>query len=377
MALLPSWFTVQVAFAPMPLPYFQALRDIEIETSVGQASIFRLHFELSRNLFGDYDALAFDIFRPLLPVKISIAAGLPLPQVLINGYIRDVQLAAGSEPGASRLEVVGMDALGTLMANNQQPFPWPNLSESDIAAAIFSKYAMLPLIDPLPPTRTVLDTTTTQHIYDAPFLFALARSNSFELYVQPDPFLGSDVGHLHRPYLGAPAQGVLSIDFGSQSNLLSFSVSNDLLKPTSVVGASIDLNTRAPIPSIGAASTDLPMGLEPSLYRVLPPPVAREGYACAANPSEAQLRALAETTASSRNISAQGEVDGIKFARPLRVGLPILVRGAGRQNSGLYYVSSVTHRISRDDYRQSFTAWRNAVGLTGLETFFDPLAAVA
>src|SRR5690349_18410675 len=122
MGLLPSWFTVQVAFAPMPLPYFQALREIEIETSIGRASIFRLHFDLSRNFFGDFDALAFDIFRPLLPVRISIAAGLPVPQVLINGYIKDTQLSAGGAPGTSRLEVVGMDALGTLMSNNQQPF---------------------------------------------------------------------------------------------------------------------------------------------------------------------------------------------------------------------------------------------------------------
>ena len=55
-----------------------------------------------------------------------------------------------------------MDALGTLMTNNQQPFTWPNLSESAIAAAIFGKYAMIPLVDPMPPTRTILDTTTTQ-----------------------------------------------------------------------------------------------------------------------------------------------------------------------------------------------------------------------
>ena len=52
-------------------------------------------------------------------------------------------------------------------------------------------------------------------------------------------------------------------------------------------------------------------------------------------------------------ITARGEVDGIKFARPLLVGLPVLVRGAGQQNSGTYYVNSVTHRISRDDYRSS------------------------
>ena len=115
----------------------------------------------------------------------------------------------------------------------------------------------------------------------------------------------------------------------------------------------------------------------PSLFRVLPPPIARQLGGCIANPTEGQLRALAQATATSRTITAQGEVDGIKFARPLRAGLPVLVRGAGRQNSGLYYVQSVTHRISRDDYRQSFTAWRNAVGLTGAEMFFDPLAPVA
>jgi len=377
MGLLPSWFTVQVALAPLPLPFFQALREIEIETSIGRASIFRMHFDLSRTNFGDFDALAIDIFRPLFPIKISVAAGLPIPQVLINGYIKDTQLRAGKTPGTSRLEVVGMDALGTLMANNQQPFPWPNLSESAIAAAIFGKYAMIPRIDPLPPTRTVLDTTTNQRIYDAPFLFELARCNSLELYVQPDPFLGTDVGHLHRPYTHLPHQGVLSIDFGKQSNLMQFDVSNDMLRPTGVVGATVDQTTRAPIPSFGIASTEIPMGLEPTLFRILPPPVARQQPGCAANPTEAQLRALAQASATSRAITAQGEVDGIKFARPLCAGLPVLVRGAGRQNSGLYYVQSVTHRISRDDYRQSFSAWRNATQLTGAEIFFDPLAAIA
>jgi len=53
------------------------------------------------------------------------------------------------------------------------------------------------------------------------------------------------------------------------------------------------------------------------------------------------------------------------------------VRGAGRENSGLYYVNSVTHRISRDDYAQSFSGWRNAVELTGAEIFIDPFAAIA
>jgi hypothetical protein len=377
MGLLPSWFTVQVALAPMPMPIFQALREIDIETSVGQASIFRMHFDLSRNLFGDFDALAIDIFRPMVPIRISVAAGLPVPQVLINGYVKDAQLSAGGAPGTSRLEVVGMDALGTRMANNQQTFPWPNLSESEIAAVIFGKYAIAPLIDGLPPTRTIMDTTTMQRIYDASFLFELAYANNFELYIQPDPVLGADVGHLHRPYTHVPHQGVLSIDFGIQSNLTQFKVSNNMLGPTAVMGLMIDPVTRAPRSSFGIASTEIPMGMEPALFRIVPLPTAQQFDDGAANPSEAQLRALARASATSHAITAQGEVDGIKLARPLRVGLPVLVRGAGRQNSGLYYVDSVSHHISRDDYRQNFTAWRNASGLTGAEAFFDPLAAVA
>lgn len=377
MGLLPSWFTVQVAFAPMPMPFFQALRAIDIETSIGQASIFRLHFELSRNSLGDFDALAIDIFRPMMPVKISLAAGLPIPQALINGYIKDARLSAGDAPGTSRLEVVGMDALGTLMANNQEPFPWPNLSESEIAATIFSKYAMVPLIDALPPTRTIMDTTTTQRIYDAAFLFELAYANNLDLFIQPDPITGRDVGHLHRPYTFVPHQGVLSIDFGIQSNLTQFTVANDMLSPTGVMGLMVDPVTRAPRPSFGLVSSELPMGMEPTLFRILPPPVEQQFGDGAANPTEAQLRAMARASATSRAILAQGEVDGIKLARPLRVGLPVLVRGAGRQNSGLYYVDQVSHHISRDDYRQSFTAWRNAVGLTGAEVFIDQLAPVA
>jgi hypothetical protein len=377
MPLLPSWFTVQVAFAPLPVPFFQALREIEVETSIGQASIFRLHFDLSRTMLGDFDALAIDIFRPMLPVRISIAAGVPVPQVLINGYILDSQLHAAGSPGSSRYEVVGMDALGTLMANNQQPFPWPNLSDTEIAAAIFAKYAMLPMVDDLPPTRTMLDTTTNQRIYDAPFLFDLSSCNNLELYIQPDPLAGTDVGHLHRPFTYLPSQGVLSVDFGRQTNLTQFNVSNDMLKPTGVTGATVDQQTRASVPAFGQVSTELPMGREPTLSRIFPPPVARLIAGCAANPTEAQLRALAHASATSRSVTAQGEVDGIKFGRPLRVGLPVLVRGAGQQNSGLYYVKSVTHRISRDDYSQNFSAWRNAVGLTGAEVFIDPLEPVS
>lgn len=377
MSLLPSYFTVQVAYAPLPAPFVQALKQIEVETAVGQASMLRLHFELSRNSWGDLDVVAFDLFRPLVPLTIRVSAGLGLPQVLINAYVRDARLEASNTPGASRLEVVALDALGSIMAHIQQPFTWPNSPDSVVAAAIFGRYAIVPTVFPTPPLRTSLDTTTNQRDYDATYLFQLARRNNYELYIQPDAVVGRDFGHFHPPLTTMPPQGVLSIDFGTQTNLNSFQVSNDMLAPTAVTAVSTDPRTRAPIPAITMASVEPPMGLEPALNRILPPPIERPAGTDAASPAEMQAQALARASRSSRAISATGEVDGLKYNRPLLVGLPVLVRGPGRQHSGLYYVKSVTHRITRDDYTQSFSAWRNAVGLTGLEVFFDPLAAVA
>jgi hypothetical protein len=373
MNLIPSYFSVQIAFAPLPLPFMRALREIEIETAVGQASIFRLHFDLSRNFMGDFDALAIDVFRPLFPITIRMSVGLGLPLTLINGYIKDASVKVSNNPGASTLEVVGMDAMGTLMAHIDQPFPWPNAPDNTVATAIFAKYGMTPLAFPTPPTRTLMTTTTTQRGTDASLLLQLAQHNSFEVYIQPNPFTGIDVGHFHPPLVFPVMQGVLSIDFGTQTNLLSFNVSYDMLNPRMVVDMTADPVTRAPMVALAALSTDLPMGREPTLNRIGFPPLEIDYGSWATNPAEAQISALARTTTSSRTIRANGEVDGIKFKRPLMVGFPVLVRGAGQQHSGSYYVTSVTHRISRDDYTQSFSAWRNAVGLTGAEVFIDPL----
>ena len=377
MSLLPSFFLVQVAFAPLPPFVANALAEIEVETTVDGPAMFRLHFDLSRNIWGEFDALVFDIFRPLVPIRISLSFGLGLPLTLINGFVRDVQVNVGPEPGTSRMEVVGADALGTIMGHVQVPFTWPNMPDNAIVSAIFGKYGIIPLAAPTPPLRTILDTTTTQQERDNAFIQQIASRYGYQLYVQPDPFAGFDVGHFHPPITLGPPQGVLSIDFGALSNLRSFQLNNQMLKPTTVVTAYTEPNTRAPIPVIVPAAAEAPMGLEPSLFRVLPPPIEVDAPDDSASPAEKVVRAIARVTAAARTVSASGEVDGLKFSRPLLPGLPVLVRGAGRQHSGLYLVTSVSHRISRDAYKQNFQAMRNAVGLTGAEVFIDPLAPVA
>ncbi len=114
------------------------------------------------------------------------------------------------------------------------------------------------------------------------------------------------------------------------------------------------------------------MGLEPAALRVLPPSVRRPTGSLGGSPASAQTRALGEVNKDSRAIRASGRVDSTRYRRPLLVGLPVLIRGAGRRDSGLYQIDRVTHQISRDGYDESYPAWRNAAGLTGAEVFADP-----
>jgi hypothetical protein len=48
-----------------------------------------------------------------------------------------------------------------------------------------------------------------------------------------------------------------------------------------------------------------------------------------------------------------------------------MVRGAGRQFSGTYYVQKVLHTLTGDGYTQRFTLRRNALGLSGSESFVE------
>jgi hypothetical protein len=377
MALLPSFFSVKVAMAPLPLPFLTALTSIEVETSTAEASIFRLTFAMSQGAFGDWDLLQFDLFRPAIPVSISVGLGRLLPETLVNGYVREARVDNQTRPGTSTLRVVGLDATAARMNQREAPMPHPNQSDSTIAQVIFGRYPpMTTLVFPTAPTRTALDTTTAQRMTDIRFLKMLARRNAYECYVQPDPLSGIDVGHFHPPQLMVPTQGVLSVNFGMATNMQSFDVAYDMLQPTSALALALDPSTKSPNAAPAFAALEPPMGLEPTLLRVLPPPLARPAETDAANASELMTEAQAIVDRSSRALRAGGDVDGIRYGKVLRPGLPVAVRGAGRQYSGNYYVTRVAHSLSTSHYTQRFEAWRNAVGLTGAEQFVDPMAAL-
>lgn len=374
MPVLPAFYRIRVDGAPLPLKYLNGLTSIEVETSVHEASTFRLSFEMAKTPFGDWDLLQADLFRPMVRVGISVGLGRLIPETLLNGFVRETRVGTRSTPGTSALEVVGFDATAALMNNQEQPKSHDNQSVSTVARQLFDRYNMTSSVSDTPQTRSEPKQSTRQRTSDIRFLRERAACCGYECYVQPDPVTGQDVGHFHLPLKWMPSQGEILTNFGLATNLEDFDVAYDALQPTTVLAAGLDLDTRQLIPAPALASQEQAMGREATLSRIPQPPLIRPARTCAANDAERLMHSQAIADRSSRSLMGSGEVDGLKYGKVLRVGLPVLIRGAGRDYSGSYYVTQVTHSISTDHYTQRFQAERNAVGLSGTESFGDPKA---
>jgi len=360
---------VQIAFAPAPPSIVEAIEEVVVEMSIEAASVFRLKLGIAQTDLGDWTVLQEDLFRPLVPVTIRVGVGaIPIPEALINGYVSRQDVTYSDEPGSSTLEVSGLDATH-LMSLQEKVMPWPNLPDAAIAAAIFGQYALVPMVQPTAPSLVEPEGTTIQRGTDLRFLRRLARRNGFDLYVQPEPITGLDQGFF-RPRLpvGLP-QAVLNVNMGEETNVSGFGVHYDMTQPTSVIAANLDTTTKSPQPALAPVSIQPPMGIEPALMRVLPPPIVRPADTGLVRSGDLQLLSQGIADLSSYALVASGEVgDGVGVLRP---GGLVNVRGAGRVYNGSYFLTRVTHTITDDGYTQRFEARRNAATMTGAELFVE------
>jgi phage protein D len=363
---LPVSYTLLIAKVPAPPALLDALQEISVDASTDEASVFRLRFGISQTATGDWTILELDLFRPLVPVSIRVQAGLGVPEAIINGYVSRLQITYAEEPGKSVLEVTGMDA--TLLMNLQEKvMPWPNLPDSAIAAAIFGQYAVVPQIQPTSPSLVEPEGTTTQRATDIRFLRRLAQRNGFDCYVQPEPLTGIDFGYFQPPSLVGLPEVVLSVNMGEATNVTGFTIQYEMTRPTTALASGLDISTKSPQPAVAPAALQIPLGVEGTLLRVIPPPIVRPADTGQMRTADLQLAAQAIVDRSTWVVVARGQV-GSELG-VLRPGKIVNIRGTGRVFSGSYYVTRVTHTITKENYGQSFEAKRNAVEMTGAELF--------
>jgi phage protein D len=362
-------YTLTIATAPAPPNVIDAVQGIDIDASIQEASTVRIRLGLPQTSTGDWSLLQVDLFRPLVPVGVRIQTGTRVPEAVINGYVTHQDVTYGAQPGGTHLDVTGVDA--TLLMNLQEKVtPWPSMPDSAVAAAIFGQYGVIAKVQPTGPVLVEPEGTQIQRGTDIRYLRRLARRNGFECYVQPEPLSGLDTGHFEPRSLTGMPEAVISVNFGDDTNVSDFAIRYDMVRPTGVVAAALDVPTKAPQPALASLSTQVPLGLEPTLTRVLPPPVLRPTGTGLTRTADLQAASQAIADRSSWAVIASGVVG--PDVGVLRPGGIVNVRGAGQEFSGSYYVTRVHHRIAPDGYLQRFEAERNAVTMTGAELFALP-----
>lgn len=371
-------YTLSIDEAPVSQELLQAIGQIEVEDHASMADMVRLRVVMGvRDGCSGWSFVDDNIFKRLTKIRIAVAVGSGRAETLINARVIETNATFANQPGASILNVVAMDPT-VLMNLRQVVKSWPNRSDSDVAREIFSapKYTFTPIVDATKWRRQENEQTMIQRGTDIQFLQGLARRNGFEVYVETNGATGAVEGHFHAPRLNLPPQGVLSVNMRDATNVNSFNARFDMLRPSTVQTANLDVQTREPQQSQVSNSRVTALGRETTLGSDQPRLVlpAQTGLA---RTGEQQPYAQAIADESALAITADGELNTVAYGGLIRAKRLIEVRGAGQQFSGTYYVERVHHILTPDSYRQNFTLRRNALGLTRKETFVASTALPA
>jgi hypothetical protein len=362
-----GWTITTAGGVPLPVPLVQAMQEIQVDTALEEASAFYLRFGITKTAIGDWSLLDLDPFKPRLPVQIRIQQDPMPPMAVINGFVAEHDVSFADEPGASAIEVRGLDA--TAMMNvRDQVRTWPNLPDSAIAAAVFGEHAILPLVDSTSPVLTDPEGTTIQRGSDIRFLRRLASRNGFDCYVQPEPLTGVDQGYFRKRVTTGFPQAVLSVNLGAQTNVDDFRIRYDASRPTSTRAAGLDVRTKTVQPAIAPTALEPPMGLEGTLLREVDPGLVMPVAPDLPMTGDLQTAVQAAADRSAWSVVAEGTV-GLDVP-VLRPGGVVSIRGLGRLYNGSYLVTRVRHTLAPGCvYRQRFEARRNALTETGAEVY--------
>lgn len=350
-----------------------AIQQIEVEDHADMADMLRLHIAIGvKKGCGDWSVVDQDLFSRLARIRLTVTVSSGPAEPLIDAYAIETSADFSNQPGQSVFTVVAMDPT-VLMNLEEKVRPWADMADSDIATAIFGEYGFTAKVDQTRPSRQQVDSTIIQRGTDIRFLRQLARRNGYECYVEMNPSTGTIEGHFHPPRLDQPSQGVLSANMGLATNVNSFNARYDMLRPTRAQVIGLDIESQDDQPAKVESMALAGLGKEPALNGDRPRRVLLSGTGLALT-GELQTYAQAVVDRSAWAITADGELNTVAYGGILRAKRPVNVRGAGKQFSGTYYVQRVTHTFSGDGYTQRFTLRRNALALTGKESFVEDKA---
>lgn len=386
---------------PVPPDLAENLKSVSVTNNDTGKSGFSLTFNVGRSApldMIDYSLLLNPLLRPFTRVVVVVTFGV-LPQVLCDGVITNIQLSPSNEPGASTLTVTGED-VSVMMDMKEIPQPWPAMSADAVVGLILLKYmqygitpVIMPAIFPNPPAPT--EHVPVQTMTDLNYINFLAARQGYVFYVEPGLAPNTNFAywgppHVPPPYRAGPPQKAITFNSGPETNASSVSFTYNALSPTLIVGTIQDSRTNVSVPVVTSPlGLRVPLASQPaSIFNqpnvrvsLLPttPQQARRATSgggggeaeefpearttAGLEVAEAIMRAQATTDASTDNVvNVSGELNALEYGDILRARGLVGLRGVGYSYGGNYYVKSVSHEISKGEYKQRFTLTREGTG---------------
>jgi len=344
---------------PAPPEVMSAITRVQVTNSDESGDGFQMTLTMGKGKIPDYTLLKGGSLNLFNRVIIGVFLGL-MPEVLIDGVITNHQIAPSNEPGMSTLTVMGKD-ISQMMDLEEANDRYPNQPDSAIVARLLGNYAQYGLIPKLTTTTEIpieTDRITRQYETDLRCIRRLAERNGFVFYVEPVT-IGVNKAYWGPKTRAGMLQPALSMNMGGMTNVKSLTFTEDCLAAASVKSSFIESFTRTVIPLPAVPPLRVPPLASmptPSRRVTLLRDTANQGAAATAR------EMMSAVTNQPDTVTGDGEVATIHYGHVLRARRLVGLRGAGISYDGHYYVTSVSHRISRGEYNQNFSISREGTG---------------
>lgn len=354
---------------PAPAWLVSAIDSVSVTQRDSAPSGFQISFSAERTVeSGDnFNVLNTSLLEPGNRVSISVNV-LGTPSVLMEGFITNQQLMPETPGAEGRLVVTGED-VSVAMDLYEYSLEYPELPDFAIVNLILAKWLALgvvPEVIPSPAGAISPFSVKQQTCTDRAYIQQLAAQAGYQFCIKPGPSVGMSVAYWGpQPRLDSP-QPALTAGVGPGSNVEEISFTYDQMSAQRYWGLVQNKLTGDPLPlatvdgiflkSFATTSTlaGHPLFSKTNLFQD-----PGEGYA------DAFVSAQTQTNLSAQNaVTAQGKLDGLRYGHVLTAPGVVDVRGVGTTYDGTYYVSEVTHNLSRKGYDQSFTLSREGTGTT-------------
>jgi phage protein D len=344
---------------------YTAFSSLEVEENADLPGAIQLNLPVTRTVEGDLQYVNDSRFQPFANVAVVAIAEGQSPQCIFDGYVLSHKLHLETGITASTLQVWGQDA-SWLMNLEEKAKEWVDVTDADVANAIFNDYGITPASDNSnddSPSHTEDGHSLMQRASDIQFLRSLARRNGKLCRVVCADKPGNRTGYFVKPKLDGEPVLILTLNDPQTWTVPALDIDWDITRP-SAVKASQALFNDSDEDGVSADTSD--SGLvkldSQGLADFAGKPMTALLTAPVDDMGELTLRAQSLLREAGWFVRCEGEADVARLNGVLRVGTVVQINGIGAVHSGKYYVWSVRHTITIESHTMKFVLVRNAVG---------------